>query len=218
MSDHEVGLYQKYTVERIDGRDMSMGCFVLELKDSKARKAIWAYAKELEKEDSTSVLAYDLKAWVGKYETITDADVAAYSSTPLKKKEIAQPVTPTQVFERIVLLKKDMDLNTENLYVVNPEDVNDYRMEGDLELGAKLTVDLTNLEKYIEEKRRKEQEVKEHESSDPMFNIVMKQIYKDFEDSPYTDKFRYWDDHDKHYNKLLGETFGVVREKFLSDY
>ena len=62
--EKQTGLYQKYQVTRNDGKEITSGCFVLELKDPVARIAILAYAEELERLGKHKELAYDLKQWI----------------------------------------------------------------------------------------------------------------------------------------------------------
>ena len=76
MSDNnkQKGLYQKYEVKRQDGKQIASGCFVLELKDHKARKALLTYASEVEKEGGNDDLVYDLRNWVAQYRQGKAAD------------------------------------------------------------------------------------------------------------------------------------------------
>jgi len=48
MDDKSRGLYQKYKVERTDGKPLE-DCVVLELKDPLARAALWTWVSEVEK-------------------------------------------------------------------------------------------------------------------------------------------------------------------------
>lgn len=59
-----VGLLHKYNVERVDGKPIADGCFVLEYKDKHARVAIRAYA-EAAARDGYELLAQDLLRKVG---------------------------------------------------------------------------------------------------------------------------------------------------------
>jgi len=58
MNNKERGLYQKYNVERVDGRPTG-DCIVLEFKDPNARAGIRAFSKEVKKK-GYSPLADDL--------------------------------------------------------------------------------------------------------------------------------------------------------------
>ncbi|MBY0548678.1 MAG: DUF4406 domain-containing protein [Candidatus Obscuribacterales bacterium] len=59
-----VGLVHKYNVERVDGKPIADGCFVLEYKDKHAQVAIRAYA-ESAANDGYELLAQDLLKKVG---------------------------------------------------------------------------------------------------------------------------------------------------------
>ncbi len=59
-----VGLLHKYNVERVDGKPIADGCFVLEYKDKHARVALRAYADSVSKEGYRE-LAEDLLKKVG---------------------------------------------------------------------------------------------------------------------------------------------------------
>lgn len=218
MSEAQEGLYQKYKVERLDGKNMSMGCFVLELKDPKARTAIVAYANELEKENASDALAYDLKTWVARYDPIVQVTPSEIIKNFQSNMESTGASNVVRTFDRVVLLKPRDELTAETLYIVDPTDTDIYKMDGDIELDAFLTVDLTNLNKYKEEKKAKEEKLEAAAKEDPMLSIVVTQIETDFGDSPYTDKLRYWKDHVEHYEKLLKDNYDLIREKFLSDY
>lgn len=54
------GLYEKYRVERTDGKGMMLGCFVLEFDDPKAWPALLTYANEVEAAGNAT-LAADLR-------------------------------------------------------------------------------------------------------------------------------------------------------------
>lgn len=60
MSDKEKGLYQKYIVERTDGKPIKGGCLVLEFGDKNAASAINEFAKTL-RADGYEKLADDIE-------------------------------------------------------------------------------------------------------------------------------------------------------------
>jgi len=47
MSDKTRGLYNKYNVTRVDGKEIKYGCVVLEFSDKKAHGAIRKFADEM---------------------------------------------------------------------------------------------------------------------------------------------------------------------------
>jgi hypothetical protein len=51
------GLYGKYRVERVDGRGIALGCFVLEFDDPKAWDALLTYAETCEAWGNPAVAA-----------------------------------------------------------------------------------------------------------------------------------------------------------------
>lgn len=68
MPDTERGLYQKYVVDRTDGKPIEHGCIVLEWDDPNARKGIKAFSEAV-RADGYDALADDLDhtldAWDG---------------------------------------------------------------------------------------------------------------------------------------------------------
>ena len=66
MDDKTRGLYQKYTVERTDGKPLGEdGCIVLEWKDEHARRGIAAFADSIK--DEYPVLYGDLTKLLKKH-------------------------------------------------------------------------------------------------------------------------------------------------------
>ncbi len=139
----QTGLYQKYKVSRNDDKEITDGCFVLELKDPNARKAILAYATAVEDSGGDKDLAQDLKSWVAKVDP---------SMIVAPSKATVQVVTTTEagqtmLFDRIVLIKGSDTLDDDSLYIVSPDEVEDYACDQDLRLPAKVVVEVDS---YIE--------------------------------------------------------------------
>lgn len=194
MSDKTKGLYQKYSVSRNDGKEISQGCFVLELKDPKARKAILAYAEEVEKEGLNKELAYDLKQWVGRYQKVeSNKDV--------------------KLFELITLIPDDKILDQDSLYVVPPDDVEEYAQPNDLRLPGVLSVDMTL---YNENLKQKKEQVK-NEPEDPLIGFVAEGIVKNFEESEYTDFERYWVENKESYESKFGDRCEDIVQKVRTE-
>ena len=61
------GLYQKYRVERTDGKPMPEGCIVLEWKDPNARIGIAAFSRRVRRKGYRK-LADDLDAKLSEWE------------------------------------------------------------------------------------------------------------------------------------------------------
>lgn len=207
MEDKQKGLYQKYDVKRKDGREITQGSFVLELKDPKARKAILTYAAELEKEGGNKELVYDLKSWVGKYEKVD-----MVSSNVKKEDPETDSEREVMLFERIVLISSNEVLDEDSLYVVPPDQVDEYKNDTDIILPGVLSVDMRPYIKYHEAKARKDQEAIV-EDEDPLLDSVVAMITGEFQRSEYTDFQRFWKDEEEKYKKMLQGKYDVVGEK-----
>lgn len=206
MEEKQKGLYQKYTVTRNDGKEISQGSFVLELKDPKARKAILAYAAELEKEGDNKELVYDLKSWVGKHEKVD-----MVSSNVKKEDPKNDENREVMLFDRVILVPCDKVLDEESLYVVPPDCVDEYKNDTDILLPGVLSVDMRNYIKYHEDKARKDQEKETEE--DPLLDSVVSMITGEFHRSEYTDFKRFWEDEDEKYKVMLKDKYNIVGNK-----
>jgi hypothetical protein len=196
MSDDK-GLYQKYSVSRNDGKEISQGCFVLELKDPIARKAILAYAEELGVQGKEPKLAYDLKAWVNKHEPVVAAPVKLPEENP-----------ENLSFERVVLIKKGKPVISENLYIVDPEDVEEYRQADDLELNATISVKMDKYYEYMKTLEDKEETV----------SIVCHTVDKLIKEWKETDNIQpdmFWKAKEEMVKMFLEPKLEEVKEKFL---
>ena len=200
MTEKQKGLYQKYKVSRQDGKIITEGCFVLELKDPKARKALLTYATEVLKEGYDKELAYDLRAWVGQYSD--------------KNSDYTKDV---MLFDRSVLIKGGTLLDEETLYVVPTDSVDEYKNEEDLVLPAILSVDMQIYNKFHEEKAAKEKALKE--GMDPLLKVVVDQIIERFTNSEYQDFPRFWFDNEDEYKNMLQSKYDEVGDtvKILLD-
>jgi len=194
MGEKLKGLYQKYTVERNDGREISHGCFVLELKDPKARKALLVYAAEVEKEGVDDALAYDLRSWVGKYEPVAAT----------KKDEF-------KTFNMAVLLDKSKELDVSTLYIIPSENSEEYKGEQDLVLPAVVTVDMKPFLEYHAEQEARKKELDSLE--DPLLNMAVNMVIKEYQDSDYADFSRFWDESMGKYQEMFQEKYKLVEEK-----
>jgi hypothetical protein len=208
MEEKQRGLYQKYDVTRKDGREISQGCFVLELKDPKARTAILTYAAEIEKEGNNKELAYDLKSWVGRYQKVNMVPATVEKKDPKVDSE-----REVMLFDQVVLIPNDRVLDEDSLCVVPPDQVDEYKNENDIELPGVLSVDMRNYIKFHEARAKKSQE---DEDEDPLLNSVVTMILGEFESSEYTDFTRFWNDEEKKYKTMLKDQYDVVGEKLDS--
>lgn len=66
MNNKNKGLYGKYKVERVDGKEIKNGCIVLELKDPNSRKGIRAFSNAVLMDGYTK-LSDDLDCELRKY-------------------------------------------------------------------------------------------------------------------------------------------------------
>lgn len=141
MDKENKGLYQKYKVERNDGKEITTGSFVLELKDPYARTAILAYADELEKAGEKKDLIYDLRSWVSRYQT------------PEEKKSII-------TFKRLAVIGPNEDsVSSEAVYIIPPENngvLHEYTEDGSIILDAIVSVNTKPFTEYQLEKSAKE--------------------------------------------------------------
>lgn len=211
MEQKQKGLYQKYEVRRSDGKEITQGSFVLELKDSKARKAILTYAAELEKEGENKDLAYDLKSWVAKYEKVDMTPATVIPGNPPNPNENRE----VMLFDRIVLVPNDKLLDEDTLYVVPPDQVDEYKNDSDLVLPAVLSVDISLYLKYHDNKAKNAKALEVKVQEDPLLAIVVEVIRKEFEQSDYSDFPRFWIDHIDKYKSSLGNKYTEVGESII---
>ena len=199
MEKEDKGLYQKYKVERNDGKEITTGSFVLELKDQHARTAILAYASALEKSGEKKDLVYDLRTWVAKHQA-------------------PEEHSNTYTFKRLVVVPACTDtISNENVYIqpfCSNEVVGGYDEEESIVLDAIITVDTKPFTKHKLNLISKEQVEK-----NKVIESIAKFVINEYMDTPeYISVEQMWNDKKDFYVSMFNQDPDILWGEIESQF
>ena len=186
MDKENKGLYQKYKVERNDGKEITTGSFVLELKDPHARTAILSYADELEKSGEKKDLVYDLRSWVSRYQLPEEKRTAI-------------------TFKRLAVVNPDKEaLHGDDVYIIsldNEECVDEYTVDGGIILDAVISIDMKPFTAYKMKQAEKENS-KENKARESIAKFVINEY---MDNTEYISLEQMWEDKREFYTGTFNQ-------------